>query len=41
MSLAETLLRLGCSFVAWLVLYTHCLWLPLFLWQSGLLRQPC
>jgi hypothetical protein len=27
MSVAELLLRLGCSLVAWLVLYAHCLWL--------------
>jgi hypothetical protein len=27
MTLIEVLLRLGCSIVAWLVVYTHCLWL--------------
>lgn len=27
MSAAELILRLGCSLVAWLVLFAHCLWL--------------
>ena len=27
MTIAEMLLRLGCSLVAWLVVYAHCLWL--------------
>jgi hypothetical protein len=27
MSLTEAFLRLGCSIVAWLMVYTHCLWL--------------
>jgi len=25
--MAEVLLRLGCSLVAWMVVYTHCIWL--------------
>jgi len=27
MTVAEVLLRIGCTIVAWLLLYTHCLWL--------------
>ncbi len=27
MTVAELLLRIGCNIVAWLVVYTHCLWL--------------
>jgi hypothetical protein len=27
MGVAELLLRLGCSLVAWLVLYAHCVWI--------------
>ena len=27
MNLIELLLRLGCNLVAWIVVYTHCLWL--------------
>jgi len=27
MTIAEMLLRLGCSLVAWMVVYAHCLWL--------------
>lgn len=27
MTVAEILLRIGCTIVAWLVIYTHCLWL--------------
>lgn len=27
MSVIEALLRLGCSMVAWMVIYTHCIWL--------------
>ena len=26
MSLIEVLLRLGCSLVGWMVIYTHCIW---------------
>ncbi|NOX49687.1 MAG: hypothetical protein GXP16_04020 [Gammaproteobacteria bacterium] len=26
-NIPEVLLRLGCSLVAWMVLYTHCIWL--------------
>ena len=26
-SLIEVLLRLGCNLVAWMIVYTHCLWL--------------
>lgn len=34
MIIAEVLLRIGCSIVAWLVIYTHCLWLALT-WRLG------
>ena len=27
MTVAELLLRIGCTIVAWLIMYTHCLWL--------------
>ncbi|MBT8147631.1 MAG: hypothetical protein KJN90_12310 [Gammaproteobacteria bacterium] len=27
MNLIELLLRLGCNLVAWIIVYTHCLWL--------------
>jgi hypothetical protein len=29
MTVAEVLLRIGCTIVAWFLLYTHCLWLSI------------
>ncbi len=29
MTVAEILLRIGCTIVAWLMMYTHCLWLAI------------
>ncbi len=29
MLVAEVLLRIGCTVIAWLIMYTHCLWLSI------------